>query len=47
MILEQLDKQLHQHLLEIKIQLENITFYPLEPQTFSHGLQTIIQTNYK
>jgi len=30
MILEQVE-QLHQHLLEIKIQLENIIFYPLEP----------------
>jgi hypothetical protein len=47
MILEQLDKKLHQHPLEIKIQLENITFYPLEPQTLLQGLQTIFQTNYK
>jgi len=47
MILEQLDKQLHQHFFKTEIQLDNIVFYPLELQTSSHGLQIIIWTNYK
>jgi hypothetical protein len=47
MIIQQLDKQLYRHPLEIEIQLEDMNFHPLELQTSSHSLLTIIWTNYK